>query len=147
MHEVIDRVAFDEACSPVLAPETAAPPRTRLALVGGFLPRRCGIATFTTDIHASLRLAVPDHAIDIYAMTPAVDAIDFDTSICSTITDGDETRVFAAARPIATSGADVMWLKHELRLFGGWAGEMIFAIVNRVRVSLIVQMGRMGVGE
>src|SRR3546814_13643900 len=92
MHEVIDRVAFDEACSPVLAPETAAPPRTRLALVGGFLPRRCGIATFTTDIHASLRLAVPDHAIDIYAMTPAVDAIAFDPSICSTITEGDAKR-------------------------------------------------------
>src|SRR3546814_5424027 len=124
MHEVIDRVAFDEACSPVLAPETAAPPRTRLALVGGFLPRRCGIATFTTDIHASLRLAVPAHAIAIYAMTPAVDAIAFDPSICSTITEGDAKSFIDAARRIATSGADVIWLQHEFGLFGGLAGEV-----------------------
>jgi glycosyltransferase involved in cell wall biosynthesis len=140
MHEVIDRVAFDEACSPVLAPEAAAPPRTRLALVGGFLPRRCGIATFTTDIHASLRLAVPDHAIDIYAMTPAVDAIAFDPSICSTITEGDAKSFVDAARRIETSGADVIWLQHEFGLFGGLAGDMIFELVDRVSAPLIVTL-------
>lgn len=140
MHEVIDRAAFDEACSPVRAPEAAAPSGTRLALVGGFLPRRCGIATFTADIHASLRLATPDLAVDVYAMTPAVDAIAFNPSICSTITEGDAESFVDAARRIEASGADVIWLQHEFGLFGGLAGDMIFELVDRVSAPLIVTL-------
>ena len=29
-------------------------PKIRIAIVGNSLPRRCGIATFTTDIEAAL---------------------------------------------------------------------------------------------
>src|SRR3546814_8459323 len=83
MYEVIDRAAFDEAGGPAGAPDAVVASGTRLALVGGFLPRRCGIATFPTDIHDSLKVAVPDLAVDIYAMTPATNAIAFDTDIRS----------------------------------------------------------------
>lgn len=140
MYEVIDRASFDEACSPVGAPEAAKLSGTRLALVGGFLPRRCGIATFTTDIHASLRLAAPELAVDVYAMSPAIDAIAFNPSICSTITEGDAKSFVDAARRIETSGADVIWLQHEFGLFGGLAGDMIFELVDRVSAPLVVTL-------
>ena len=140
MHEVIDRALFDEACLPTDAPDAAGPSGTRLALVGGFLPRRFGIATFTTDIHAALKLAVPDLAVDIYAMTPAPDAIGFDPEICSTITEGDADSFADAARRIEASGADVIWLQHEFGLFGGFAGDMIFELVDRISAPLIVTL-------
>lgn len=140
MHEVIDRASFDEACLPVNAREAAKPSGTRLALVGGFLPRRCGIATFTTDIKASLRLAAPDLEVDVYAMSPAIHAIAFDPSACSTITEGDATSFADAARRIEASGADVIWLQHEFGLFGGFAGDMIFELVDRVSAPLIITL-------
>lgn len=140
MHEVIDRASFDEACLPVGAREAAKPSGTRLALVGGFLPRRCGIATFTTDIKASLRLAAPDLEVDVYAMAPAIHAIAFDPSACSTITEGDATSFADAARRIEASGADVIWLQHEFGLFGGIAGDMIFELVDRVSAPLIITL-------
>lgn len=140
MYEVIDRASFDEACSPVGALDAAKPAGTRLALVGGFLPRRCGIATFTADIHASLRLAAPELAVDVFAMTPAIDAIAFDPSACSTIIEGDAASFADAARRIETSGADVIWLQHEFGLFGGLAGDMIFELVDRVSAPLIVTL-------
>ena len=140
MHEVIDRALFDEACLPTDAPIADASPRMRLALVGGFLPRRCGIATFTTDIHDALKLAVPDLAVDVYAMTPAPDAIAFDSETCSTITEGDANSFADAARRIETSGADVIWLQHEFGLFGGFAGDMIFELVDRISAPLVVTL-------
>ncbi|WP_194953514.1 glycosyltransferase family 4 protein [Sphingopyxis solisilvae] len=140
MHEVIDRALFDEACLPADAPDTAAASGTRLALVGGFLPRRCGIATFTTDIHAALKLAVPGLAVDVYAMTPAPEAIAFDPEICSTITEGDADSFADAARRIEASGADVIWLQHEFGLFGGFAGDMIFELVDRISAPLVVTL-------
>ncbi|PQM27495.1 glycosyl transferase family 1 [Sphingopyxis lindanitolerans] len=140
MYEVIDRAAFDEADWPAGAPKAAAQSGTRLALVGGFLPRRCGIATFTTDIHDSLKRAAPDLAVDIYAMTPATDAIAFDPETCSTITEGEAESFADAARRIEASGADVIWLQHEFGLFGGLAGDMIFELVDRISAPLIVTL-------
>ncbi|MEJ8631296.1 hypothetical protein P0F65_18765 [Sphingomonas sp. I4] len=40
----------------------------RLALIGNFLPRQCGLATFTTDVYTALRTRYPDLAVDVYAM-------------------------------------------------------------------------------
>ncbi|HZG33589.1 MAG TPA: hypothetical protein VEZ59_09970, partial [Sphingopyxis sp.] len=40
----------------------------RLALIGCFRPRQCGIATFTADIYDHLKAARPDMAIEVYAL-------------------------------------------------------------------------------
>src|SRR3546814_4827525 len=86
------------------------------------------------------KVAVPDLAVDIYAMTPATDAIAFDTDICSTITEGDAESFADAARRIEASGDDVIWLQHEFGLFGGLAGNMIFELVDRISAPRIVTL-------
>ena len=40
----------------------------RLALIGNFLPRQCGLATFTTDVYTAMRDRFPELAVDVYAM-------------------------------------------------------------------------------
>lgn len=112
----------------------------RLALIGGFLPRRCGIATFTTDVHAALRTLAPDMAIDVYAMAPAAVVADFDSSACDTIIDNDPAAFLEAARKIEASGADVIWLQHEFGLFGGPAGDMILDLLDHVGAPVIVTL-------
>lgn len=140
MYEAIDRAAFDEAGGQTDSSRPDAKSGTRIALVGGFLPRRCGIATFTTDIYESLKAAAPELAVDIYAMTPAADAIAFDPDICWAITEGDAASFVGAARQIEASGADVVWLQHEFGLFGGFAGDMILELLDRISAPLIVTL-------
>ena len=48
--------------------ERAAKQVRRIALIGNFPPRLCGIATFTHDLHQALSIAFPDLALDVYAM-------------------------------------------------------------------------------
>ena len=43
----------------MMAEAIAADTITQLALIGNFLPRKCGLATFTTDIYKALRAAFP----------------------------------------------------------------------------------------
>lgn len=43
-------------------------PIDHLALVGNFLPRKCGLATYTTDTFTALKGRFPDLQIDVYAM-------------------------------------------------------------------------------
>ncbi|WP_422062385.1 glycosyltransferase family 4 protein [Sphingopyxis sp.] len=110
----------------------------RLALIGGFLPRRCGIATFTADIFASLRNAAPDLAVDVYAMAPAGVQTVFDPVVRASITEGVAASFIETAKAIDASCADVVWLQHEFGLYGGPGGDMVLELVDRLAAPLII---------
>jgi glycosyltransferase involved in cell wall biosynthesis len=130
---IIDAVTFPEARSePEIAPH--------IALIGGFTPRRCGIATFTADIHAALSLAAPDVEIDVYALRPALDDTRFDDPVCGVIVAEDPDSYIDAAHRITLSGANVVWLQHEFGLFGGPAGDLILELVERVAAPIVVTL-------
>jgi glycosyltransferase involved in cell wall biosynthesis len=128
--------AVEFGADPPVEPLKAA----RIALIGGFTPRRCGIATFTADIHASLRAAEPDLAVDVYAMTPAPDHTRFDPVVRGMIVEADPASYVATADAINASGAEIVWLQHEFGLFGGPAGDLILELVDRVAAPLMVTM-------
>ena len=113
---------------------------TRIALIGGFTPRRCGIATFTADMYASLTATSPNLAVDVYAMTPAPEHTRFDAPVCATIVEGDRTSFAAAAQQINASRVDVVWLQHEFGLFGGPAGDMVLELVDRIAAPLMITL-------
>ena len=112
----------------------------RIALIGGFTPRRCGIATFTADIHASITAGFPDATVDVYAMAPATDDIAFTAPVCGVIVESDAASFVAAAAAIEASCADVVWLQHEFGLFGGHAGDMVLETIDRIAAPLIVTL-------
>lgn len=112
----------------------------RIALVGGYTPRRCGIATFTADIHDSIRAAFPDTEIDVYAMAPVTNDIAFASPVRGVIVENDKDSFIAAARQIESSHADLVWLQHEFGLFGGYAGDQILELLDRVAAPLIVTL-------
>ncbi|QCB55737.1 glycosyltransferase [Sphingopyxis sp. PAMC25046] len=123
----------DEAAS------SAALPPPRLAMVGCYSPRKCGIATFTADTCRHLDAARPDLPIDIYAMQSLADPAT-DAEVTRAIRDDVPADYRAAAAAINASGATVVWLQHEFGIFGGAAGEMIFELVDRIAAPLIVTL-------
>ena len=116
------------------------PMTTRIALIGGFTPRRCGIATFTADIHASITSAFPDAAVDVYAMAPVANDIDFAAPVRGVIVENDADSFIAAAAAIEASCANVVWLQHEFGLFGGYAGDKILELIDRIAAPLMVTL-------
>lgn len=119
----------------------ASPPRSRrrVALVGCFRPRLCGIATFTADSYDYLKRQRPDLDIDIYAMrTAARDADDPDVRLA--IDERDAASYRQAADAINASGADVVWLQHEFGIFGGVAGELVFELIDRIAAPVVVTL-------
>jgi len=122
---------------PDVAPLAAG---TRLALIGGFTPRRCGIATFTADIYHSLTAAAPSLKIDVYAMTPSAGHTQFSHEVTGEISEADPASYASAALAIEASKADVVCLQHEFGLFGGPAGEMVLELVERVSAPLLVTL-------
>lgn len=108
-----------------------SPPR-KIALIGNYLPRLCGIATFTYDIFTAMRTRFPDVAIDIWAMNDRPEGYDYPAEVSGTIDQDDRVSYSAAAQAISASGADMVWLQHEYGIFGGPAGENILHLLDQI---------------
>ena len=112
----------------------------RIALIGNFLPRQCGIATFTTDVFQAMRSRFPDVAVDVYAMDDKPGRYDYPPEVTGTIAEQDPAAYLDAARRIEASGADAIWLQHEYGIFGGSAGEYILTLLDRTTLPLVVTL-------
>lgn len=112
----------------------------RIALIGNFLPRKCGLATFTTDTFTALRGRYPDLKVDVYAMDDHPGMYEYPSDVTMSIPDQDRSAYLAAARAIETSGAKAIWLQHEYGIFGGPAGDHILTLLDRVSIPVIVTL-------
>jgi glycosyltransferase involved in cell wall biosynthesis len=113
-----------------------AQPR-RIALVGTFTPRKCGIATFGGDVFDKLAQYHPNIQVDVYALDDPKSPLEYQ-GIAGTIRSDDPEAYLAAARRINESGADAVWLQHEYGIFGGEEGEMVCEFVDRLAAPLIL---------
>lgn len=111
-----------------------------IALVGNYLPRKCGIATFTTDIRNALIDRYPDMRVDVYAMEDGAQDKGYPPEVAATIAERNAADYVVAAQRINDSGADVIWLQHEYGIFGGSAGELILRLLDRVSAPLVVTL-------
>lgn len=117
----------------------SVPAPQHIALIGNSMPRRCGIATFTTHCHDALRSAFPAMRIDSYAMDDGADGIVYPDDIHAIARDDRAAYAEAACR-IEDSGAQAIWLQHEFGIFGGAAGDMILHLLDRTKLPLILTL-------
>ncbi len=111
-----------------------------IALIGNFLPRKCGLATFTTDTFIALRERFPDVQVDVYAMDDHPGSYEFPPEVTRAIPQDDRLAYSDAARAIEASGAQAVWLQHEYGIFGGAAGDYILALLDRVSLPVVVTL-------
>ena len=112
-------------------------PARRIALVGNYVPRKCGIATFTADLTEQLGRFRPEIAVDVWALDDADDRLEY-RDVAGTIDRADAAAYARAADVINASGADAVWLQHEYGIFGGPDGDMVCDFVDRLAAPLIV---------
>ncbi len=112
-------------------------PVRKMAVVGNFPPTKCGIATFTHDMVASIKAAAPNTDIDIYAMV-SHETEECPSSVKTIILDHDRDGYRQAGIEIDRSGAEMVWLQHEFGLFGGDAGEWVIDLLRQVAAPLAV---------
>lgn len=110
-----------------------------VAIIGNSVPRRCGIATFTSDTVDALRARFPAMRIDLYAMDDGRDHLAYpdDVHLIGQYSPDD---YIAAARAIESSGAEAIWLQHEYGIFGGSAGDMLLKLLHRTDVPLLTTL-------
>ena len=107
-----------------------------IAFVGNYLPRQCGIATFTTD----LRNAVATHATGrsmVLAMNDREEGYDYPSEVWLELSDEDRSDYITAAEMLNMRQVDLVCLQHEYGIFGGEAGRHITAMLRRLNMPVV----------
>ena len=92
----------------------------RVAFVSSAVPRRCGIATFTSDLADGVRKADPAVGIQFAAIDEPFAARTYKADVQWRIAQEDAASYAAVARAISRSAIDVVNLQHEFGLYGVW---------------------------
>lgn len=111
-----------------------------LALIGNFLPRKCGLATFTTDTFNALKARFPETRVDVYAMDDHPGRYSYPAEVTGTIPQHDRAAYLETARAIEASGAQAIWVQHEYGIYGGAAGEHLIALLDRTTLPVIATL-------
>ena len=113
-------------------------PFQHLALIGNALPRKCGMATYTSHVADALRALYPTMRLDHYAMDDG--SGDFYPDPIIPIDAESLDSYHQAAERIEASGAEAIWLQHEYGIFGGTAGSHILELVGATDLPLILTL-------
>ena len=109
-------------------------------MIGNSLPRRCGIATFTTDLQRAITNSRPGLECPIVAMTDHGQTYDYPASVALQIRD-DSIEAYVQAAAVLNAGRfDVACLQHEFGIFGGEAGAHILELLSRLTMPVVTTL-------
>jgi len=115
-------------------------PLRRIAVIGNSLPRRCGIATFTTDLQRAISRSRPNLETCIVAMTDHGQAYDYPASVAFHVKD-DAIEDYVRAADFLNAGRfDIACLQHEFGIFGGEAGASILELLSRLTMPVVTTL-------
>jgi glycosyltransferase involved in cell wall biosynthesis len=115
-------------------------PLRRIAVIGNSLPRRCGIATFTTDLESAISRARPGIETCIVAMNDHGKTYDYPGTVALQIRDDTVEDYVRAAAFLNAGRFDVVCLQHEFGIFGGEAGSHILELLSRLSMPVITTL-------
>jgi glycosyltransferase involved in cell wall biosynthesis len=112
----------------------------RIAFIGNHLPRRCGIATFTHDLHRAVAISRPELDMCVVAMTEPHGAYNYPTAVRVQVRDDMIDDYVQAAKFLNRSGFDIVSLQHEYGIFGGAAGGNIVELLSRLEMPVVTTL-------
>jgi glycosyltransferase involved in cell wall biosynthesis len=113
---------------------------SRVAFIGNSLPRQCGIATFTSDLHQAVSFGRPNMDATIVAMTDHNARYDYPSAVRFQVNDMNKDDYERAADFLNAGKIDVVCLQHEFGIFGGEAGSHILALLTRLKMPIVTTL-------
>ncbi len=116
-----------------------APPM-RIAFLGNYVPRLCGIATFTHDLCEAVAGAVPAAQCYVGAVNDRVEGYEYPSRVRFELLEKDLDSYRRAADFLNFNNADVLCVQHEFGIYGGPAGSHLLALLKEVRMPVVTTL-------
>ncbi|MFQ5432254.1 MAG: glycosyltransferase [Nitrospinota bacterium] len=111
-----------------------------IVLVGNYLPRRCGIATFTTDLLTALADKAPKTRCWAVALNDRPEGYNYPDQVRFEISKNKIKEYHLAADFLNINPIDVVCLQHEYGIFGGENGSHVIEMLGDLRVPIVTTL-------
>jgi len=119
---------------------SALPLPTRIAFIGNYLPRECGIATFTTDLCTSLAAEYGEGRLFAIPVNDPDSNYQYPEQVRLELEQEDLSSYERAADFLNFNGNDLVCLQHEYGIYGGRAGSHILTLLRRLKMPLVTTL-------
>src|ERR1039457_1970708 len=112
----------------------------KIAFVGDHLPRKCGIATFTSDLLAAVASAHPQNQCLAVSVNDIPGGYEYPQVVRFEIEEQDLSSYVRAADFLNISNVDIVCLQHEFCIFGGLADGHLLALLRELRMPVVTTL-------
>ena len=116
------------------------PELKRVAFIGNYLPRKCGIATFTSDLAESFSEQFPEIQTMTLAMNDTAEGYAYPSQVRYEISQDDRFDYEHAAHFLNQQTVDIISLQHEFGIYGGQAGSHILTLLRNVTAPVVTTL-------
>jgi glycosyltransferase involved in cell wall biosynthesis len=113
---------------------------SRIAVIGNYLPRQCGIATFTTDLCAAISAEYGTARLLALPVNDTEQGYDYPAQVRWSLAQDDVKSYEAAAQFLNFNNIDMVCLQHEYGIFGGPAGSHILHLLRALKMPVVTTL-------
>ncbi len=112
----------------------------KVAFISSFPPRKCGIATFTSDLIKTVTLAGKGQFQPLVVAMRAENDLKYEDPVKFEIRQNVKSDYICAADYVNFSNVDLVSVQHEFGLFGGDGGSYLSLLLNRLNAPVITTL-------
>src|SRR5438093_4688287 len=112
----------------------------KLAFVGDYLPRKCGIATFTSDLCEAVAAEHPGAQCFVVPVNDVEGGYEYPPRVRFEIEEQELSSYQRAADFINIANVGVVSLQHEFGIFGGPAGSHVLRLVRSLKMPVVTTL-------
>ena len=111
-----------------------------VAFLGDYLPRKCGIATFTSDLLDAVAARHPESRCFAVPVNDIEGCYRYSDVVRCEIEEQDVESYRCAADFLNSSNVDVVSLQHEFGIFGGPAGSQLLTLLRELKAPVVTTL-------
>jgi len=113
---------------------------SRIAVIGNYLPRHCGIATFTTDLCEAISAEYGTARLMALPVNDTEQGYDYPARVRWSLAQDDPCSYQQAAEFLNFNNIDMVCLQHEYGIFGGPAGSHILQLLRGLKMPVVTTL-------
>jgi glycosyltransferase involved in cell wall biosynthesis len=112
----------------------------RTTFIGTYVPRQCGIATFTKDLRDAVCGEIAFHRPRVFTLDDIPDGYQYSEEVGYQIYANQPRDYESAADLLNVDQTEVMFVQHEYGIYGGEEGSYVLDLMRRLRMPIITTL-------
>src|SRR5579872_843505 len=113
---------------------------SRIAVIGNYLPRQCGIATFTTDLCSAISAEYGTARLLALPVNDTAEGYDYPSRVRWSLAQDNVRSYEEAADFLNFNNIDMVCLQHEYGIFGGPSGSHILHLMRGLKMPVVTTL-------